>query len=135
RDPPPRRAVDADDARAAPARRGGRRRRAAPGDALRRDAFGVLRPGAPGRAVERPLLRQRASSLTIAAVPTATITPRKTGAGRRRPTSAPIWPPSADPAASSPATAQLTCCAARTKTTPAIRFVIAARTFFSPLMR
>ena len=57
--------------------------------------------------------------MTIATTPTTTITPRSTAGGSRRPTVAPIWPPTTDPTAISAAARQSTSETNR-KTTAAI---------------
>lgn len=48
------------------------------------------------------------TNVATAMMPTTTIRPRSTFGGSRRPTVAPIWPPTTEPTAIRPATAQLT---------------------------
>ena len=77
----------------------------------------------------------------MAMTPTATTTPRNTGAGMRRPTSEPSTPPTTEPTAMSPATGQLIAAcpydsdAATMKTTAATAFTSVASTFLAALTR
>ena len=81
--------------------------------------------------VRRPAA-QPSRNDTRAATPTTTMTTRSTAAGSRRPTVAPIWPPTTDPTAIRATTSQSTSATAM-NSRPATALTIAASTFLMAL--